>query len=236
MNTVIMLSLHWQLKAIIWDLDGTILNSFWPGFEALKKIMLKNGLPTTTFVEKRLFNAWGKSSVEVISEGYNLTLQTAQKIAVEWEAAPRALNGEIKLFPGVKELLCFSQKSGLVNCLFTSREQPNGNSILLRNKVEKNFSFVWETGDKSPEFRKPHKAALVPTLDYLLRYHGIKPQECLLVGDTVTDMETGKNAKLGDTVLVKGGPSQDLPENFLPACNILNSVKELRGWLEIRVK
>lgn len=225
---VIMLPESWRLRAIIWDLDGTLLDSFKVGVDSLEKIMNLRGVPTTPAIRQRLLQAWGKSGSEVISEGYGLSPHIAAKITKQWDFLGDNHKKKISLIPGAAKAVKLSSKYGLVNTLLTSRSQPHGNSLLQKCGLVEYFSFVWECGNYV--YKKPHRKTLDLTLDYLKRKCNIRPKECLLVGDTLTDINCGQNAELGETILVRTGPVQDVPDRVLPSSNILNSVADLKNW------
>ena len=221
------------LKAMVWDLDGTLIDSFLMGLKNLEALMKTRGFSTTPEVTKRMLEAWGKSGSEVISEGYEIDLYLAGKISDEWDALSDAdPNKKFPLIRGALKMVKFCYESGIVNTLLTSRGQPHGNTILLQNDLVKYFSFVLECGNSI--YKKPHPKVLDLTLSYLKRSRGIDPEECLLVGDTLTDIRSAKNTGLGEAILVRTGPPQVLPEGFLSDKNILKSVADLEVWFRQR--
>lgn len=220
------------LKSMVWDLDGTLINSFLMGLKNLEALMKTRGFSTTPEITERILGSWGKSGSEVISEGYGIDLDIAKKISDEWDApSDTNPNQKFPLIRGASKIVKFCYESGIVNTLLTSRGQPHGNTILLQNDLVKYFSFILECGNSI--YKKPHPKVLDLTLSYLKR-RDIDPEECLLVGDTITDIRSAKATGLGEAILVRTGPPQVLPENFLSDKNILNSVADLENWFKQR--
>lgn len=221
------------LRAMVWDLDGTLINSFDIGLKNLEALMKIHGFSTTPEITKRMLEAWGKSGSEVVAEGYGVDLYFAEKISNEWDAQSDSNpNQKFPLIRGAAKMVKFCYDSEIENTLLTSRGQPHGNTILLQHDLARYFSFIVECGNSI--YKKPHPKVLDLTLSYLKRSRGIDPEECLLVGDTITDIRSAKNTGLGEAILVRTGPPQVLPEGFLSEKNILKSVADLERWFKQR--
>jgi phosphoglycolate phosphatase-like HAD superfamily hydrolase len=229
----IMLSSGRILKAMVWDLDGTLIDSFIMGLKNLEALMKVHGFVTTPEITKRMLEAWGKSGSEVIAEGYGVDLYFAERVSNEWDSLSDSNpNQKFPLIRGAAKMVKFCHESGIENTLLTSRGQPHGNTILLQHDLARYFSFIVECGNSI--YKKPHPKVLDLTLSYLKRSKNIDREECLLVGDTITDIRSAKNTGLSEGILVRTGPPQVLPEGFLSDKNILKSVADLEVWFKQR--
>jgi len=218
---------------MVWDLDGTLINSFAMGLKNLEALMKSHGFVTTPEIIQRMLEAWGKSGSEVIAEGYGVDSYFAERVSDEWDTLSDSNSTQkFPLIRGAAKMVKFCYESEIENTLLTSRGQPHGNTILLQHDLARYFSFIVECGNSI--YKKPHPKVLDLTLSYLKRSKNIDQEECLLVGDTITDIRSAIATGLGEAILVRTGPPQVLPEGFLSEKNILKSVADLELWFKKR--
>lgn len=190
-----------KYKCMIFDLDGTLVNSLPALVHCTNLALARFGLGTVD--EEQMKTMAG--------DGYRMQMERALKAAGDPElthhAAILPVYMEIfakdclyKVHPyaGIRELLETAKKKGMKLAVVSNK--PRQQTI---DTVEAIFGkgcfdvIIGEAPDvpKKPDPTGAKKAA---------KLMGAKPSECLYLGDTNTDMHTGKNAGM-DTVGVLWG-------------------------------
>lgn len=214
-------------KAIIFDLDGTLVLSTESGLTNIRKILEKYGVGRSPEQDQMLLNWWGLATGELLQIAYGVSHDLAMKMSREWESA-----GSVPpLVEGVDGLMEYNRKNDLINVLMTSREDPSGRDILEHHGYLKDFSFIEQLGGKM--IRKPDPRAFITPLLFLRDALGISRDECLYVGDTIVDFRCGTAAGV-KTVIVLSGPctrENALNHGVSESC-IIQSVAQLPEWLD----
>lgn len=213
-----------MIKACIFDLDGTIANTLESiaGFsnEALKKCGYKTielekykkivGNGADTQMRRMLKNVKG-----------DFTEDELKKLRAEYDSLYEAepMKG-VKEYDGVKEMLGKLKKQGIQLAVLSNK--PNNVAQMVVEKLFSSTLFDVVAGQKDGIPTKPDPKGA----EIILKELGRKPCECLYVGDTWVDMQTGHNAGM-KTVGVLWGfrDRQELEEN--EADFIISSANEL---------
>lgn len=198
-----------MIKGIIFDLDGTLLNTIKDIGDSVNKVMEDNGLNTYTYDEYKLMvgngfrklleRALGKDHMDLIEEAMHGFLYYYDKYYME-SSVP---------YEGIKELLIELERRQIKLAINTNKRNDYANNLI--NHVLGDISFIEVLGEK-PEF--PKKPAPDAAL-YLIDKMGLKKEEVLYIGDSSTDIKTALNAGLssigvswgfrGETELKKEG-------------------------------
>jgi len=169
-----------KAKAILFDLDGVLINSIDAWYLAFKETLKHVGL---RMIDKREFkeNYWGQEIEE------NL-----RRLQMDDDAEKYCLEryfshiDKIRLFEGTKEVLERARrfKVGLV----TNTPKSGVSKILKQFGLEKYFDAV-VTRDEV-ERGKPNPEIVIKACNFL----GVKPKEAMVVGDTRSDVRAGRGA------------------------------------------
>lgn len=196
-----------QKKAIIFDLDGTLINSLPDIAASMNRALKANGLPTFEVPEYRMkvgngvFNL-AKRSVGDRSDKLSDVLRDYM--------ADYAKNCAIDTFvyPGVADMLQGLIKRGLKVCVFSNKDQADVETVLARYFPGFPFAFVRGRTENVPLKPDPTGALL------MAGELGVAPDACWYSGDTMMDMRCGNDAGM-NTIGVTWGfrPRSDLEEN-----------------------
>jgi phosphoglycolate phosphatase len=181
------------IKAIIWDLDGTLIDFKINSVKARRKaikVLRDHGIPKENLsIEKPIlenvkfsrliFNELGFSSEkikEIIKEVNNAVIQ------VEHEAAIKAT-----LTPGIAQVLEFAKKKRLKQAVFTYNTHNNARISLETAGIFHYFEVI--VGRDDTKNLKPHP----DHLKYICEKIDVKPDQIVVIGDTGRDIEAAIN-------------------------------------------
>ena len=220
------------IKAIIFDLDGTLLDSVADIATANNRVLEQNGLPIHS-VEKY---------IDFIGNGARRLVQLA--LPLEWQNDEAKINEYLSLyktayknniveqsvlFEGIPDLLSFLNEKEIPITINTNK--PHDQTVLIAEHLLKNFRFeiILGQGDEFP--RKPDPAGALWIADEL----GLNPTEILFIGDSGVDAQTANNAGM-QLVCVDWGysPKQEMLE--AGCTRFMNTALELKQFIEDRIK
>src|SRR5215471_6004720 len=206
-----------QPKALVFDLDGTLLDSFSVHFESYRITCAHFGISITQETFRAAYSA-----------DWNRTYGTLGIKPEHWLAASTLWRSEAakkhaQLFPGVKGALHELRDSYALG-LVTSGSRARVARDLENTDVSQFFRVVVTGEDvRKP---KPSPEGLMRVLDHLK----LAPEEALYVGDWPTDREMAEAAGVR-FVGVRSDFNAAYPDQSL---FILRSVTELAAFLEAR--
>ena len=182
-----------MIKLCIFDLDGTVLDTVhtiaYYGNYALRQ----HGIEPIDVEEYKYFA--GNGAVNLIKRALRfrdaLTDETFEKVFKTYDAAYNAdtsyLSGK---FDGMQETLDAIKAQGIQMAILSNKPHFATCGVITSLFGDGYFDRVYGQRENVPI--KPDPAAVYQILEEL----GAKQEECLYVGDTGTDMKTGKNAGL----------------------------------------
>ena len=171
------------IKAILFDLDGTVINtnelifqSFEYALETVLHTSLSRDILRTTF---------GKPLAQIMQEMGGEQAQELRKAFVDYSIAHE---NDIYLFPGVEKALKELKALNIKTAVVTSRLYRSALLDLHQFELEKYFDvFI------TPEATEKHKPNPEPALKALEQL-GTEPHEAIMTGDSVLDLLCGKQA------------------------------------------
>ena len=176
-----------MLKLIIFDLDGTLLNTAGDIRTVLNGSLAKFGLPAVS--AESLYSMVGDGAHKLIEravppQNRNLT----DAVYTDYVAAYAAFDSSVaSMYEGEEQALTELSAAGIKFAVLTNKPQRSADNI-CRAKLSR-FTFCDVIGEGRFPL-KPDPAAV----HYILEKNGIKEDECVMVGDGETDCLTAKNA------------------------------------------
>lgn len=209
-----------NLKAVIFDADGTLLNSFELIYSAYVHVAETHGLKVPSPEEIR--SQMGNPLPDIFKTLYpGEDLQALLETNNTYVAANTMKS---RAFEGVDELLNELKDMGLQLAILTSGG-PKIQNILDHHNWSQYFSSVVH-----------HERILRPKPDaegFLLaaKECGVTPQEAIMVGDTVVDIETGNNADAFCTIALTHGFGTKEDLQHAKPDYIVESLHELKALM-----
>jgi phosphoglycolate phosphatase len=213
-----------DIRGIIFDLDGTLLDSLEDIADLANGVLVRHGLQTYTSEEYRYFVGYGTK--ELFMRCAKDAPDALQSVMVqEYTALYEQLQGgKSKLYPKVKETLQTLFEKGLKIAVLSNKPHE-----LTRQCVKRylnGFAFDAVFGQREAVAKKPDPAAALE----IAAIFGLSPSEIAFVGDTRVDMETANRSGMYALGAAWGfRDSEELKE--YGANQIFNGIEELAGFL-----
>ncbi len=183
-------------KVIIFDFDGTILDSRAEVIRCTQEMLAEMGLPPRTEAEIKSYVGHSFRYLVEMSVGTVDSATIEKAVAVfrrfYMEGRPSAL------YSGTRELLNFIAESGRRSALYTNK--PKGLTLKLLKDLDLTTNFC---DVQAPEDGTKLKPDVTFTHELLERL-AITPQEAIMVGDSEVDFEAAKNVGMS-CILVRHG-------------------------------
>lgn len=176
------------IRAVIFDLDGTLVHSL-PGLTAsLNRVLENAGLPThlETSVRNFIGNGIHKLIKRATPENHpikDLVLQMSNDYAATWQQGTSP-------YPGIAETLNNLGKQGIAIAVFSNK--PHAFCREMTNLLFPGIPFSAVIGQREGVPIKPDPTGALEITEIL----GIDPQEILFVGDSTIDITTARNASM----------------------------------------
>lgn len=177
-------------KAIIFDLDGTLLNTLGDLRNAANEALRLRGLPPRSLEEIQCFIGNGVRNLmrRCLPEGAPDTEIDAALADFKRYYGAHLCDSTVP-YDGISELLCELRKRGMkVGVL--SNKLDAATQTLIRHYFPGQADVVF--GEHSDIPRKPDPTSCHMVMEQL----GVQPEEVLYVGDSGVDMQTARNAGL----------------------------------------
>lgn len=213
-----------KLDAILWDYDGTLVNSVPKNISITKNILsivaprlTGNHLPKYLLSEDayHVANHGAKNWQELYVDYYGLTQEEMLQAGAMWSKHQEQNQTPVDLFEGIGQLV--SQYSHLPHGICSQNSQANIRNVLKNNQIDEHFVSVVGYDDVSNGHQKPHPFGGIKCVDNIF---GQTDSSLLMyIGDHEADTKFARNLESalgGDTrvISVAAGYSRSAPENW----------------------
>ena len=221
------------VDAVIFDLDGTLIDSAPIYYELIDVVFKRLGIPPVD--RQVLLEAMQDGEFEwdlVLPEGMKPSKEEVIKNAqiIIDDIAPSMFRKQVKLIPGTAQVLKGMAAEGLRLALATStlRDYMAVKLAPLRKAGIENLLEVIITADDVRN-KKPHAEPLLKCSRML----GLNPGRCAYVGDTRVDIKAGRAAGMQTVGVLTGFDGYEALKNEKPNV-IINSIAELKATLTVK--
>ncbi len=190
-----------KYKAIIYDIDGTLLDTLKMNMYPLMKIIKEETGEDWTFEQVLKFASY--PGMKVMEE---LKVKDQEKTYARWVQYVNDYEDKANLYEGFEEVLEKFKEKGIQQALVSSKLREQYAIDVVSKGIDQYMAAVILEDDTS--FHKPHPEPLLKCLEKL----NLKAEEVLYIGDAYSDYEAAKNAHI-DFGLAKWGSvaSQKIP-------------------------
>ncbi len=195
-----------MFKAILFDFDGTIVDSLKHIHVSWKKALEKNIPISDEEIVRDVFYA----SRDERSKKYNVDIDTLHGAYYE---SQRNVYANLELQEHIDTVLSELRNRGVKLAIVTSGKSELSRRAIASLGLEKYFDVILCGDDVSKG--KPDPEIVYTALNLM----GVHPEDALIVGDSAADIETGKNAGIHTAL-------------YLPDANALYSNDEILRQLK----
>lgn len=178
-----------MIKAVLFDLDGTLVDSLIDLAGGVNRAIAQKGFPTHEVEAFKYFVGDGipKMIERALPEG-NRDIDTVNEIKnifLPYYAIHYADN--TYAYDGMPELVARLKSNGFIVAVVTNKDQAMADEVVT--KLYGNvFDLIFGKRDGIPA--KPDPTAALMAMEQL----GVKPQECVFIGDSGMDVATAVNS------------------------------------------
>lgn len=181
-----------KLKAILFDLDGTLVDSELFHFECWNEILKESEICLT-------YSDWLKDyagiplarNASTLTEKYALTTPLDELIRRrESLSIQRMMDTEVPLMNYAKEILDFFHQMPLTMALVTGSNREEVNTLFEKNGLRKYFDIIVTNDDVKRSKPDPE------CYNLCRKQLGLEKEECLVFEDTVNGLKAAKAAGL----------------------------------------
>ena len=174
-----------QETAFIWDLDGTLLDSYEAILAGIEETYRQFSLPynkeeVRTFILEHSV----QDLLEQVAEERGLDVELLNQVRAQSLAEK---NAQVVLMPGAREVLTWADKQGIQQFVYTHKGD-NAFTILRDLGLDSYFTEILTS--QSGLARKPSPEAATYLID---KYH-LNPEQTYYIGDRTLDIEFAQNS------------------------------------------
>lgn len=205
-----------MIRAAIFDLDGTLLNTLDALTYCTNETLVRMG-----YGENRITQA---DTRRIVGDGYRMQMTRALKLVggdaperleeacrIYMEVFSKNCTRNVRPFEGIPELLAKLQGAGIKIACFSNK--PDAQAVENIETIFGKGYFDAIRGERQGTPKKPDPAGALRIAETL----HVSPDECIYLGDTNTDMQTGANAKMTTIGVLWGYRDREELAAFHPA-------------------
>ena len=174
-----------QETAFIWDLDGTLLDSYEAILSGIEETYAQFSIP---FDKEKVRSFILKYSVQdllvQVAEERGLDVDKLNQVRAQSLAEK---NAQVILMPGAREVLAWANQQGIQQFVYTHK---GDNAFTILENLGLAHYFTEILTSQSGFARKPSPEAAI----YLLDKYGLNPQQTYYIGDRTLDIEFAQNS------------------------------------------
>lgn len=178
-------------KAVIFDLDGTLLDSIQSIKYSADKALEAFGYGPFTEAQYKYFVGDGAANLikrALIAGGDTQCVHFPEAFARYKEIFLKNCMYQVVPYEGIPQLLAALKEKKVKIAVLSNK--PHENTVRIIETIFGKGYFDWVQGQKDTVAIKPSPEGIFQILEAF----SCKPEDILYLGDTSTDMQTGKNA------------------------------------------
>ena len=211
------------MKSVVFDLDGTLADTSKDLISAANAcfVTLDLGEPLDSIVDALVAFSGGRAMLKLGFErrGYYDETKVMEQYPILLKHYAKYIDVHTTLYEGVIQSLDELKRRGYLLGVCTNKPEGLAQDLLMRLGIREQFSAM--LGADTLSVRKPNPIHLWTTIDQM----GGDRNKAVLIGDTITDRNTAKNADV-PCILVSFGPEGDGVNRMKPSA-LLNHYFDL---------
>lgn len=174
-------------RAFIWDLDGTLLDSYDAILAGLEETYAYYQLPfDRASIKEYILKHSVQDLLAVVAEEHQLDVTDLNHRRAESLAEK---NAQVLLMEGARDVLSWAKDAGIEQFVYTHKGENA--LVILRDLGLKSF-FTEILTSQSGFARKPNPEAA----RYLMKKYGLEPENTYYIGDRSLDIDFARNSQI----------------------------------------
>lgn len=174
-----------QKTAFIWDLDGTLLDSYEAILSGIEETFGQFSIPYDKEKVREFILKYSVQDLLVeVAEERKLDVEVLNQVRAQSLAEK---NAQVVLMPGAREVLAWADQQGIEQFVYTHK---GDNAFTILENLGLAHYFIEILTNQSGFARKPSPEAAI----YLLDKYGLNPQQTYYIGDRTLDIEFAQNS------------------------------------------
>lgn len=218
---------HFNLACVLFDLDGTLVDTAPDLIACLNKAFARHGFATVNAATVKPFISYGAAAMIKDCLGDAVTLAEQEIIlATMLDFYEENIAEHSVFFPGILEALATIEARGLKWGVITNKRERFTLPLMAALGLDSRAACII-SGDTTAH-PKPHAEPMLEAC----RRAAVHPKQCVYIGDAHHDIMAGKNAQMQTLAAVYGYlKPDDAPETW-GADALVNTPSDFLTWLD----
>lgn len=174
-----------QKTVFIWDLDGTLLDSYEVILSGIEETFVQFSIPyDKEKVREFILKFSVQDLLEQVAEERNLDAEVLNQVRAQ---SLSEKNAQVVLMPGALEVLAWADQAGIQQFVYTHK---GDNAFTILRDLGLGSYFKEVLTSQSGFARKPNPEAA----NYLLDKYQLEPENTYYIGDRTLDVEFAQNS------------------------------------------
>jgi phosphoglycolate phosphatase len=215
-----------KLSCVLFDLDGTLVDTAPDLIACLNKAFAIYGLAAVAPERVKPFISFGAEAMisEALKDSTNMPLQP-QILVTMHDLYQTNVAKHTVFFEGMTETLNVIETQGLKWGVVTNKRERFTLPLMKALNLDSRAACI-VSGDTTA-YGKPHPEPMLAAC----RQAGVKPTECVFVGDAKHDISAGKNVRMKTLAALYGYLNpEDTPETW-GADALIESPQQITDWI-----
>ena len=175
-------------KAVLFDLDGTLVDSMWVWSEVDIRYLGEMGLSVPADLQEEIEGMGFTEVAEYFKKRFQIS-QDIEQIKETWNIlAMDAYQNQVKLKPGIRSFLTYLKSQNIRTAVASSNSWDLIEAVLKSHRIDRYFDCIVTSCEV--QRGKPAPDVYLEAAGRL----GVKPENCLVFEDIVAGIQSGKAA------------------------------------------
>lgn len=194
-------------RALVFDLDGTLVDSLADIVLHLNSTLANRGLPTRTREEIREWVGYGADQLVIRAVPHpEMVADTLAEFRAHYRARPVVSTCVFPELAAVLDAISRGRKLAILS------NKPHDLTVEVVDQLLGGWQFAVVAGQRNGKPHKPDPAALLDVCDEL----AVDPRECAMIGDSEVDIATARAAGVPSVAVSWGLRALDIIEAAEP--------------------
>jgi phosphoglycolate phosphatase len=179
-----------MFKGVIFDLDGTLLDTLQDLAGSVNHVLAAYGYPQHSCEAYKMKIGRGFRNLLEVSfpKEHHADQEISAALEMFLEAYDKNYMNQTAPYDGIPDMLDLLWKRGVKIGVNSNKRTDYTNNLIQKFFSQIKFTGVF--GEREGIPKKPHPKAALEIIEMM----GLRPEETIYVGDSGTDIQTGKNA------------------------------------------